>query len=884
MKNFLLPLFFLLSTNLLSQKTITYIADKQPLSTVLDVFHNTFNVEFNYSHDAINAFFVNNSFEHLSLETALEKLFYNTPFYYDISNYPYISIKRHTTVHRITGSLYTEFGEPIENGHITYNNSREGDISDEYGDFEIHRPQKPVSDSIKISHIGHQTRFFHLNSTIPKKIILYTKPHDLVSVEVNLGKESQSPRDKKNTPGLTANSETIFDHNRGIIDFEYQLKSNVITQNISSAGNIYNYQNDHTVNHIPVLFFGRNFSPEVGLSITNPSQLIAVKTSSIPSAENDGKTNGLLAFYTSDTIPTRKRIGFIASPSKLEVFGSLPLFKKIGLSYSYLNAISNFFTDYQPLIEEKMAFNNPFNNFTAEEIDYRPSSERLNINLVTSLKSLDMLKISFLGLRDISIFNPLQNSKYLKSIHKSSQLGLSAQLVNGLNKDKTIMDILATYVSYSHGEENNILSDSGQNTNSFLNNTRDAQIRFQIKQVINSKNNFTLGLLTRYISRHYEVSLNPRKFELSDIIGHNNSGKRLGLTFFNNLQGNKNKIGFNIGSRTTYHPLIKKIFFEPRALIQFQFVKNASINASAGRFTQLDGQLVSLQSVNELHKWGFWSNIEPIKTTKLNFEYSLNKKKWELDIEAYFNKINDISYRSLFLISEDNYNDIIHLANQTEFGLKIDNELKLNRHNLKLITILRKAKVNLALTIPKMDGSGNSREIPDRGNTIEVIFEKEGSATVKTLGGRASFKNPEEENGKNTHYTNPSDHKNIKTSSFQSPLQMVFLYRFKVNQKFSFLTELNIASPKTVTFIRHSLDGVENHKKLDWFYRFDFSGSYQLQKSKRTYDSEIVFTVRNVFNRSNQLGIISNIQGKNVVSNIQHGLGRSFDISLRFEF
>lgn len=163
MVRFLVCFLFVLSDFLSVQSQIVADTEEVPLYTVLQDIENKYEVIFSYTEDLVKDKFVTTSFEEISLEQALERLFEQTDISFEIVDEAYVILKEKAKLNtRLCGGVQDEYGKPLGFANIYFKAERSGFSADESGSFDW--SGRALSDSIEISYIGYHPRVFSIEA------------------------------------------------------------------------------------------------------------------------------------------------------------------------------------------------------------------------------------------------------------------------------------------------------------------------------------------------------------------------------------------------------------------------------------------------------------------------------------------------------------------------------------------------------------------------------------------------------------------------------------------------------------------------------------------------------------------------------------------------
>lgn len=208
--------------------------------------------------------------------------------------------------------------------------------------------------------------------------------------------------------------------------------------------------------------------------------------------------------------------------------------------------------------------------------------------------------------------------------------------------------IFATWSNYQNLTYHFTYNRENNDTVSFKYFNPDIQnVTLRSESQIKMKNN------VNSIDVGYNLEYNRNELAIREIAnGRPNLGQlNLQEAFTHSLYANYNlrspeKLGLNLGLRSSYYTLTKNIYLEPRLFANYQIHKFFSLKGSYGWFHQYIQQLIFFDfndTKPENFNWGLSSTQRPpVRSRQAVLGFLLHNKSWTVDVEAYDKIISPI--------------------------------------------------------------------------------------------------------------------------------------------------------------------------------------------------------------------------------------------------
>ncbi len=678
----LLIVFFFCITTLFAQEE-----KKKSLKEILSVIEKSFNIKFSFSDEVIQRkSFVFKKDKEL-LDSILFQLEKKTGLQIKKISDRYYTIAEKTNIASVCGYIYdVKTKEPLLDVTVI-NNSNKGTGSDEKGFFKLKNLK--VTDTLTISYVGYASikksvkefqqencqRFFLEESINTLNEVIISSYLTNGIVKKSDGAITLIPRKQGVLPGLTEADVLLSTQQLPGIQSPLEnasgihIRGGTPDQNLILFDGIKLYNTSH--------FFGSisAFNPYIVDNVT------VYKNAS--NAKYGNHIAGVIDIETMKDVPEKVSIGAGFNFTNADVNATIPLGKKIGLQFSIRRSISDLLdTPTFDKLSQKVFQNTVISvgNTQAEEkpfIEDENNFSFIDFNTKVIIKPNERNTIS---LQQISIKNDLnyvlentQDSEIRSDFIDIKNEGFGITW-NKKWSDNLSQETSAHYTNYTlfydgNKKRNNIVYDFTVKNN----NIKEFTFSSIFNQRINKVSDLNFGY--QFTNSNISYSLEQENIDLSSNAENKNSNTNNQQTvLLEYVLSKSKKYNVNIGLRTSYMPLLKKTFFEPRIYGRLNLFPSFWVNASAEIKQQYTSKIIEFFTSdfgleNELWAISNGKEIPILKSKQVTSGILFNKKGWLIDAEAYYKKIDGLT--SLSTGFNNRTGETIFNGNAIVFGADI---------------------------------------------------------------------------------------------------------------------------------------------------------------------------------------------------------------------
>ena len=657
------------------------------LKEVLIELENTHQIKFSYSDNLLDNKYISVDLKGKSLKDILEDLQSKTKLIFQIVTKRYIVISKRNNAYKsmICGSLFDiKTNKPIEGVSISTTSKTTGAISNNLGYFQLASIKE--NDTINIRFIGYKSIKISVKElfTKPCKTIYLSEVISLLD-EITItnyltggisknknGSISLSTKKLGILPGLTepdvlqsiqllpginSPNETVS----GI-----HIRGGTPDQNLILFDGIKMYNSAH--------FFGM-------ISAFNPyiTQKIKVFRSGA-GAKYGNHISGVIDLETNDNLALKSSGGFGFNLTHTDAFLKLKLKENLSFSFSVRRSFKDVFnTNTFKKLSEKVFQNTIIsldNNLKDDDFSTSTDFQFLDFNSKIVYKPTKKDKLVF---NQLYIENKLEhlfgakNKSYnTRDVLEVKNKGFSGKWIRNWNNNitqKTSFYFSDYDFDYQFNENSTLINDTQKGVK--LNRIKDAnfQTLFEIEQNKNSSYNFGYQFSNNNVSYKLERedTSQPNFNTFLEEFNKNQTHAFFGEYIY---QKNK-KLSLQIGARTNYFTLTKKLFFAPRIYSKFllstSFWAKGSLESKQQNISQLlEFTTSDFGLENQIWALSTNENIPVLKSNQYTFGFIFKKDNWILDLDFYKKEITGLTTISKgFQTVNEDYSE----GNSNVFGI-----------------------------------------------------------------------------------------------------------------------------------------------------------------------------------------------------------------------
>ena len=657
------------------QLLLTEDFDHMPMTRVLAVLSDKYDLKISYEHIAVENVFVDQSFSGLPLTYALERIFQNTDLVYQVLRGDEVLIRKDRTRKsspeillvsgRVTDGLS---GEGLAYATVAYGPNK-GTETAESGFFSLSYPVSDPPSSISFHYLGYEPRVVPIEQVLPSKdlaVKMVPKTQEIKAVTITEKEPLFSQRDRLSgamTFNMTKlNTLPAFVGGKDPIRALQFLPGISAHDDLSSELKVRGGNGDENLiimDGIPLF----NMSHYFGIfSMVNPGIVdeVTVYKNVFP-IEYGGRTASVVDIsshpFENKSINGSAEVNLLTSNAHIEI----PLSSNVGLMIGGRITNKNVANTslFRPLEQDTRSL-----NFTNSNQNTRIENEvtgldpnfrfyDLNAKLTWLIGEKTKATASFFTGYDRFDYDLLQEKEYLvrppdtilfEEAANWTNIGLSARL------DHQWSPSFSTNLSFAVSEyksQNSVTSffarfNTDQREYKTINiyNENNNEVRgldFKVKNnwLINKQQLLTLGF-------HFVNNETNSLFQIEDrnVFKANQFGQQYAL-FANYRATIADVFEFSLGLRPTYFSITEKVYLSPRASVGILLGDQWRLKASWSRYYQF---LRESTHENRLGRnYEFWllpnENKIPLSSSRqLMTGFTWTNNLFELDVEFYHKK------------------------------------------------------------------------------------------------------------------------------------------------------------------------------------------------------------------------------------------------------
>ncbi|WP_299833529.1 carboxypeptidase-like regulatory domain-containing protein [uncultured Tenacibaculum sp.] len=670
---------FLFSVLVFAQKEV-------PLLDILNSIEKTYNIKFSFSEDIIKNKSIKVDSGDDLLAVLIQQIEKKTGLKIKKINDRYYTIVANTDNIKISGYILDENTQtPLLDAAVF--TKKKGVGTDEKGYFELKGLHE--KDTVTFSFVGYE----NIQKTVAelkkeKSINVYLKESSQTLNEIiissylttGIAKKSDGaitliPRKQGVLPGLTEADVLLSTQQLPGIQSPIESASGIHIrggtpdQNLILFDGIKLYNTSH--------FFGSisAFNPYVVDNVT------VYKNAS--NAKYGNHVSGVIDIETMSDVPKKISAGAGFNFTNADINATIPLGEKLGVQFSFRRSISDLLdTPTFDKLSQKVFQNTAIadGETQAEEqpfIEDENNFSFIDFNTKVIYQPNDKNKISFQQIRikndlEYELNNEVDNQSRYDFIDIQNE-GYGITWNRGWSENLS-QETSINYTNYKLFYNGNKKRDGTINDYTIKNN-EVKEVTFS--SIFNQKLNDISELNFGYQFTHSDISFSLDQENLDLSKRANESDKKA-----NNQQtilaeyvlSKSKKYNFNVGLRTSYMPLLRKTFLEPRIYGRVQVLPSFWLNTSAEIKQQYTSKIIEFFTSdfgleNELWAISNGKDVPILKSQQVTFGFLFDKGGWLIDTEAYYKNIEGLTSLSTGL--DSNSSETIFNGKAAVLGIDI---------------------------------------------------------------------------------------------------------------------------------------------------------------------------------------------------------------------
>lgn len=642
------------------------------IEEAFNILEKEYGLLFSYKTSDINQLYTKAPLRSTRLPDFLSQLLNNTQLSFEITDSNYVLIKSKTilpTSHLYGQIIDSETQSPLAYANIIVKGTNMGTSTDTLGQFSLQHAFDH-DDQLIISYIGYETKvvtyklfigqdYTRLGLDIPEHLTPFLVIKDYItdginlddngrSTNINLTKTGVLPgqaepnvlRTAQFLPGISAPSSKASD---------LFIRGGTPDQNLILWEDIPIYHSAH--------YFGM-------ISAFDPYTVEEMKVYRGGfGAEYGGRVSGVIAMESGDEKSANNKVGIGINMTHAYLYGHQsigPSSNKTAINFSIRRSYS--------------------------EIGDTPTMDKINrVNqqgFIVGNKEVKTLPDNIRIDNDINFFDShLKISSQLTASDHIEISGLYADnnfsdniLDNNINigqQDSMTLHNIGLSVDYSHKWSSHwtsglkLISTAYDYNYEYILNDYDRQLSLADGLKNNKIQDNQLLMTTQYKGNKnqlIELGYHLIKYDIDFIVKENNRGARdinesgqsksnLHSIYATYDHPISNKVGINIGLRTSYQDISNQYFVEPRIHLAYALSPIINLSASYGKYHQFVGQVSQFRGSDSGLSLPLWALAEnrsiPIQQSYLyQVGAILNKDNWLIDLQLYTKTITGLSSRA----------------------------------------------------------------------------------------------------------------------------------------------------------------------------------------------------------------------------------------------
>ncbi len=660
---------------------IDFVADELPLETVFTELEEEYGIRFSYATEAIGDKKVNANFKDKSIEEVMDYLLMGERMEYKViadnvllrkmADYKTQEDERYRKGMHIRGKV-TQADEneaALPFAAIFVENSSVGTYSDENGNFDLEIPANYKEEKITIHYLGFKDVTYEIKE-LESEILIVSLNNEPFSVSEVMIVNRQKPvriNALKNSMSLSNSQLDNMTSGLAGVDLakQVQLLPGVAAFDDASADiKIRGSKADETLmilDGMPIY----NASHYYGIfSSINTDFVDSVNVyKNIFPLEYGGKTAGIVEMLSDDKqvdkINVKANVNLLTASSVIKVpISSKSMLSLAGrstlkdVSNSQFNTVSSnsFVNDNEqsfldPIPSEKI---NPNFNFwdVNGKFQWMPSEkDYLSLNF---FKSSDEYKVSYNRFRKDRNADELNLAA--SEFETWSSVAGSMQYKRGLS-NKLSLNSCISFSQYKNDSEIDFKLDKKQGQD------RPPQLNFNAKQANDLKDiNVDAHLNFKILNGTFKSGLAATRHDIEYNFIENKRNQLKGdeVVYKGSVYAGyevllAKKINLNTGLRVTYYDKEERLYWSPRALVNYNFTNNLSLKSSFSYYQQFIREFEYEYLGENKYLWvnAGLNKVPVLETQNFMVGGTAILKKFTIDIEAYHKNMDGLTEYSV---------------------------------------------------------------------------------------------------------------------------------------------------------------------------------------------------------------------------------------------
>ena len=635
---------------------------KKPLKEILTSIEKIFDIKFSFSDDVIaNKLVLLKKDKKELLNTILSQIEKKTGLQIKKINDRYYTIAEKTSIASVCGYIYDKKTKEPLLGVTIINKSNKGVSSDEKGFFELKNLKK--TDTLTISYVGY--------TRVKKAVKEFQKQNcERLFLEESLNTLNEVIISSYLTNGIVKKSDgaiTLIPRKQGILPGLTEADVLLSTQQLPGIQSpIENASGIHIRGGTPdqnlILFDGiklYNTSHFFGsISAFNPyvvDNVTVYKNAS--NAKYGNHIAGVIDIETMKDVPEKMSIGAGFNFTNADVNATIPLGKKIGVQFSIRRSISDLLdTPTFDKLSQKVFQNTAISegNTQAEEKPFIEDENNFSFIDFNTKVIIEPNKNNTISLQQISIKNDLNyvienvqdneiRSDFIDIKNEGFGVTWNKKWSNNLSQETSVHYTNYTLFYDGNKQRNNTIYDFTVKNN----NVKEVTFSSVFNHKINKISDLNFGY--QFTHSNISYSLEQENTDLfSSAIIKNSDVNNQQTILAEYVLSKSSKYNINVGLRTSYMPLLKKVFLEPRIYGRLKLFPSFWVNASAEIKQQYTSKIIEFFTSdfgleNELWAISDGKEIPILKSKQITTGILFNKKGWLIDVETYHKEIEGLT-------------------------------------------------------------------------------------------------------------------------------------------------------------------------------------------------------------------------------------------------
>lgn len=687
--------FFTTSTICSQQINLQKDTEKKSLRQIFKTFVKTHDLNFAYDAGAVKKIFLSIEEEQLSILSLQQYIESQTKYILQkLSDTDFILIRNNKTI-TICGVII-DANSSFELPHADIIRNQEViDLSDKLGTFEI---QVDPQDTISVSYLGYRSKKLNISE-------LSVNHCDTIRLQPEIQNLGQVLVKEYLTGGIQKNQDAAVNVSTKKLRILPGLAEPDVLQSLQLLPGISSPTEDPAGLYIRGGTPGQNLVLWDGIKMYYSGHLFNQISTFNPfitknvkvyrggtSVRYGDRISGAVIIESDDDLTENIKAGGGINFTHGDAFLKIPLSKKLGIMLAGRRSTTDLYRNitYNNLVR-KIFQNTRANFFENNEETVRNEQSRdddfsfadTNFKMVWRPNDQNTIKLSTILVENrlnnnrVAVFEGSDQEAKVSDILKLRNSGFS------LNWDKNYTKSIyqnANFYLSSYDQRYNFIVESDDpfvvDDTTINNAVKDIGAEYSLHFPITNRHSMHMGYQFSYNETVYDAWFNRNETDLIDDNRFIIKGNGTNHTFYSEYKYKTPKSYVNLGFRGSQLSNVNDFFVEPRIFASYELLKNFTLNTSLELKNQQLNNYLTYNSTDATFNflpvadnvWILSNNtssqdeeiplIRVLKSRQFTLGGLYTHKGWNIDVEGYYKKLNDLSSLSDLILDVANPNNL----------------------------------------------------------------------------------------------------------------------------------------------------------------------------------------------------------------------------------